>query len=137
MHARNPYNYDKNLDSEVTWQMNTLPSMTQQQFKQETDINVIVKRFGITGELPQNIRAPAIEDFVDVVDYHSAMNAIKAAEHSFAAMPAAVRERFAHNPQRFLEFCADERNREEAHKLGLIDGPYVPPEPKAPQPVNT
>ena len=137
MHARNPYNYDKNLDSEVTWQMNTLPSMTQQQFKQETDINVIVKRFGITGELPQNIRAPAIEDFVDVVDYHSAMNAIKAAEHSFAAMPAAVRERFAHNPQRFWSSALTSAI---VRKLTSWDSLMVPtflPSLRLPQPVNT
>lgn len=100
------------------------PDMTQQQFKDECDINVIAKRFGITGDLPVNGVMPQFGDFTGVEDYHSAMNAIRYAEEAFMALPGLVRERFGHNPQRFVEFCSDVRNYDEAATLGL-----VPPRP--------
>lgn len=99
--------------------------MCQQQFKEECDINEIVRRFGLTGQMPTTVRTPMIGDFTGVVDYQSALNAVIKARDDFMALPGEVRERFLHDPQRLMDFMNDPKNRDEAVKIGLI--------PKAPE----
>jgi len=105
--------------------------VTKQSFKEECDINTIVMRFGISGQLPENVRAPTYGDFVSVVDYQSALNAVIAADEAFMELPADVRKRFGNDPGAFVDFCSNEKNREEAIALGLVVPPPVkaPPEP--------
>lgn len=96
------------------------PSLAVQSQLAESDINEIVRRFGLTGQLPENVRVPTYGDFdVGVTDYQSALNAVREAEASFMQMPADVRLKFDNDPQRFLEFCADENNLDEMRRLGL------------------
>lgn len=116
---RAPHNYDTDSVSHESGLTCGEPTLAQQQFADECDINTIMKRFGQTGELPQ-VRAPQYGDFTAVTDYHSAMNAVRQAQESFAALPAEVRARFGNEPARLLEFCADASNRDEAVKLGLV-----------------
>lgn len=130
---RSPYNYDRNAAGDESgidclFDRDTgavTPSLAQQQFAEEVDINTIVRRFGISGQLPQNVRAPTFGDFENIPNYHDAMNAIRQADESFAAMPAEVRYRFHNDPGRFVEFVSDENNRAEAIKLGLVVPPVV------------
>lgn len=124
--CRAPGNYDVDKASfEAALFIDPAESKTQQQFRDETDINEIVRRFGLTGELPDNVRVPVSGDFTGITDFHSAMNAVREAQESFDALPAETRARFANDPQNLMEFVADGRNRDEALKLGLID---LPPE---------
>lgn len=116
---RTAYNYDRNEASDESGLSCPEPTLAQQNFAEEVDINTIVKRFGITGELPANVRMPTYGDFTQTIDYHTAMNAIRAADESFYAMPANIRARFDNNPAKFVDFCSDEANRAEAEKMGL------------------
>jgi phage internal scaffolding protein len=126
--VRNPYNYDMAAVSQETGLKCEDPSLAQQHMKDECDINVIVERFGVTGQLPQAPLEPTYGDFSGVSDYHSALNAIKAAEASFMSLPAKIRAKFDHDPNALLEFLQNETNRDEAIELGLIDGePVVQP----------
>lgn len=100
-----------------------LPSMTQQQFAEEVDINTIVRRFGLTGQLPETVRVPMSGDFTGVTDYQTAMQAVRQAEEKFMELPATLRARFRHDPQELMTFMADEKNRAEAEKLGLVNKP--------------
>lgn len=135
MFVRNPFNYDVDAASDETALHMTMPSLAQQQFKDEVDINNIARSFGLTGRLPSPVFMPTFEDFLDVEDFQSALHAIQRADASFHAMPAKVRERFMNDPTKFVEFCSDPRNREEAAGLGLLrDAPV--PTPPAPDPVN-
>lgn len=117
---RTAHNYDMDKASEEHGTANNEPSMAKQSFAEEVDINTIVKRFGLTGELPTNIRMPTYGDFTEALDYHQALNAIARANEAFDAMPAEVRARFHNNPGEFVDFCEKAENREEAIKLGLI-----------------
>lgn len=112
-------NYDRDAASVEAGTRITDPSMTHQNFKDDCDINTIVKRFGVTGQLPQ-VSAPQYGDFTGVEDYRTALHAVMEAEDRFMMLPATVRERFHNNPQELLEFCADRSNIEEAKKLGLV-----------------
>lgn len=97
------------------------PSLTQQHFAEECDINTIVKRFGLTkdAELLKGARMPVYGDFSGVHDYQTALNAVRQAAEDFMDLPAEVRARFGHDPQRLLEFVGDDRNHDEARKMGL------------------
>lgn len=129
--VRSAYNYDRDT---VSVNCGSLPggrSLTQQEFKEEADINTIVRRFGLTGKLPDSPRLPVSGDFTGVGDYQSALNAVLEAEAQFMALPAQLRARFENDPQRLMTFMADDRNRDEAVKLGLVKAPPPPQEPAA------
>lgn len=124
MQIRSLYNYDRNEVSESTGL--TVPDdeenrMTKQEFAEEVDINTILRRFNITGQLPENVRMPTYGDFTDITDFHSAANAIAEAREAFERMPADVRLRFNNDPADFVAFCDNEQNRAEAERLGLVD----------------
>lgn len=117
---RSAFNYDRNQASDEAGLMCEEETLAKQSFKEECDINTIVRRFNVTGELPTDVRMPTFGDFTGVKDFHSAANAIAAANEAFDAMPAEVRARFRNDPALFVDFCSDEGNREEAVKLGLV-----------------
>jgi phage internal scaffolding protein len=116
---RSAYNYDTMQASDDAGVSFPDASLTQQQFKEEADINTIVNRFLKTGVLPTPNTFPQYVDFEGVFDYQSAMNLVRAADESFMRMDAKVRSRFNNSPQEFLEFFADPANIEEATRLGL------------------
>lgn len=129
VHVRTPYNYNVEAASYESGTACVGPSKTQQQFAEESNINTIVRRFGLTGELPRDVAVPQSGDFTNVVDFQSALNLVLEAERAFSAMPADVRKRFGHDPAEFLAFVHDDKNREEAQKLGLLLPPKVPAPP--------
>lgn len=94
---------------------------TKGSFKEECDINNIMKRFEKTGILPEMIKAkPQYGDFSNPLDFQDAMNLVVHANEQFAALPARVRDRFGNDAARFLEFAQDGSNRDEMKKLGLL-----------------
>lgn len=133
---RTAYNYDMNLAGDQSGLECKDPTLTQQHFAEEVDINTIIKRFNITGELPTNIRLPVYEDFTGVFDFHSAMNAIAQAREAFDAMPANVRTRFNNDAGAFVDFTADPNNLAEARKLGLVPPEELPEPTPAPMRVQ-
>lgn len=137
MFARNPYNYDTDAASAATGLVTTEDNLTQQQHKEECDINTIVRNFGLTGQLPTAVYLPTFDDFTEVQDFQSALHTIQRAEASFMAMPSNVRERFQNNAQKFLEFTSDSRNADELRALGLFKDAPTPPKPQPPIPTPT
>jgi len=123
--VRNPYNYDMALVSQETGLACKDPSLAQQHMKDECDINIIVERFGVTGQLPVRAIEPSYGDFSGVSDYHTALNKIRTAEAEFMALPAKLRAKFDNDPNALLNFLENEQNRDEAIELGLIDGEPV------------
>lgn len=107
------------------------PSLTSQEFKDEVDINVMLRKFNVTGQLPVNVVLPTYGDFTGLTDYRSAIEVIQAADAEFMKLPAEIRARFGHSPQAFLEFCSDARNKDELKRLGLLKEPDPVPEPMA------
>lgn len=116
---RAAFAYDSDLVSHETGLLCEDESLTVQSDKEDCDINTLVKRFGITGELPSNVRIPLDGEFANVKDFHSAMNLLVEAREGFMELPADVRSRFDHDPGKFVAFCSDEKNLEEARKLGV------------------
>lgn len=103
--------------------------------KDDADIKVIVKRMVRTGQLPTAARVPTAGDFSEqVTDYHTAMNMVREADVQFSRLPAAIRSRFANDPQYLMDFLSDPQNNEESYKLGLRVRPVVIPATDKPIP---
>lgn len=108
---------------------------TKQQFKDECDINNIMKKY------ERNLLLDHVNRFngqyADVtgdVDYQTALNTIISAEEAFFSIPAKIRARFENDPQRFLEFVSDPSNREELGKMGLLKKAVAQPGSKPREP---
>lgn len=117
---RTAYNYDMDAASDETGLECKDPTRAQQHFKEETDINTIVERFGITGELPKDLRVPINRDVWEIQDLKGAMNIVNEAREAFMQMPAKVRTTFDNDPAKFVDFVSDEDNRAKAEKLGIL-----------------
>lgn len=132
MFLRTEFNYDMNKAGDESGLRCLDVSRAKQQFAEESDINTIIRRFKIGGELPVGVRMPTFGDFAFVSDFKSAMDAIALANEAFDAMPAEVRSRFHNDPAEFLEFTSDKANLAEARKLGLVPAEEVVVAPEAP-----
>lgn len=126
---RTAFNYDTMAASDESALTCSDESLTIQSAKDEADINTIVRRFGLTGELPSDLKMPQSGDFTGVPDFHAAMNLITKTQEEFLRIPADVRARFNNDPQRLMAFLDDESNRDEARKLGFLRPVDSVPEP--------
>lgn len=117
---RTAFNYDTDAVSVESGLCCDDDSLAQQNFAEECDINTIVRRFGLTGQLPENLRPPQYGDFDQITDYQSALNAVRLAGERFMEMPAELRAEFQNDPQRLMDFLADDKNRDRAVTLGLV-----------------
>lgn len=121
--------YDASVRQSILFPEKT---MAKQSFKEECDINTIMAKYQKTGliEHVQNVQAQ-YGDFTSVTDYQLSLNQVIAAQAAFEQLPARVRERFLNDPSRLMAFLEDDKNRDEAVRLGLIE-PSPPPQPEAP-----
>lgn len=107
------------------------PSMTQQHFKDECDINNIIARYESTGLLTDPFQSSGrmyqFGDYSAVHDYQDSLNYVIEAREMFDSLPSKVRERFNYDPANLLSFLSDESNRSEAILLGLVDPPTPSP----------
>jgi len=118
---RTPYNYDRDAATNESGLACEEPSLAQQHFKDECDINNILRQFNITGLLPEQPLSPRYGDFSGIGDYHTALNRVIAAQDEFEALPAQIRARFNNDPAQLIEFLENSDNRPEAEELGLVE----------------
>lgn len=113
-------------------------SRTKQSFKDEVDVNKIVKRFtranGVSANSLQGFPLDGkYGDFSDVVDLRSMYERIQIAKDSFFMLPSTIRMKFMNDPISFLEFTADEANLDEMRELGLAKPKPIEAAPASPQ----
>lgn len=118
---RTPYNYDTNAASNESGLACEDASLAQQHFKDECDINNILRQFNITGQLPNAPLSPRYGDFTGITDYKTALDWVIAVDDEFMALPADLRARFKNEPANLIEFLNNEANRQEAETLGLVE----------------
>lgn len=97
------------------------PSLTHQSFKDECEIDYILKKYAAGGVL-DHIKTTDGQygDFTNIDDYQSALNRVHAAQESFMALPARIRSRFENDPGKFLSFTMDHSNIYEMADMGLL-----------------
>lgn len=93
------------------------PSMTQQQFKDEADINRIVNMFLKTGVLPETNLRGVFGDYINAPDsYHEALNYVIEADQAFMDLPAELRAQFNNDPAVLLTYLQNEDTKEKPVK---------------------
>jgi phage internal scaffolding protein len=127
MFIRSSFNYDRDAVSNETGLLCEDESLAVQSAEQESNINTIVRKFGLTGELPGQVALPQSGEFHNIPDFHTAMNLIRKTQEAFLTVPAEVRARFGNDPQAFMHFVEDDANRDEARRLGLLKPESVVP----------
>ena len=120
MRVKNPITYDRDKNSDLAKFVFTRASRTKQSFRDECDINNILRQFNVTGQLPAGSVQPQYGDFSGITDYQSALNAVMAAQDSFLQLPAKVRAKFDNDPALFVDWASDEANKDEMKALGLL-----------------
>lgn len=90
--------------------------MTQQHFKDECDINFLLKNYN---DIP--VPPPVYADCSQYSDLQSAIDMVRAAADDFAAVPSEIRARFGNSPAAFFDFCNNPDNKELLISLGLAE----------------
>lgn len=107
--------------------VSTSPSITQQHFANECDINQIMARVVQGQAAPLQSGSPLFGDFSNITSFQDAQNKILQAQEAFNHLNPLIRRRFGNNPAQLIDFLAVKENREEAIKLGLIEQPQPSP----------
>jgi len=108
----------------------------QQQFKDQSDINRIMKRYETTGHLPSVANALGVPRYMDVtnepLDFHDFMNLTIATRQrldmAYLALPEAVRAAYE-TPAALLAALEDPHERSRLEAVGVLEG-VKPPEPQ-------
>ena len=101
-------------------------SLAAQEYKDESDINVILKRYA-SGDNSVVRSSGVFADVSQLGDFQTQLEVVRRATEDFAALPAEVRSRFGNDPAVLVAFLADPSHDEEAIKLGLKVRPSVEP----------
>lgn len=97
------------------------PSLAQQNFAGECDINNILDNWERNNVLTHlNQMEGQYADLPETSDYQTAMNTVISAQNMFAELPSKIRDRFANDPEKFMQFMHDPKNFDEAVSLGLL-----------------
>lgn len=95
--------YDPRAASRLTDVDTGRETMTQQHFRDEVDINTIMRRYAQSGQFPI-VRDPGVfADFSGITDYDSAVERLRWIESEFMKLDPEVRLKFDNNPGRMLE----------------------------------
>lgn len=104
-----------------------LPSLAQQQFAREADVNVLIERYKKTGSFYNPLtpssapRTPQYADLSEIPDMMGQMALLDGVQRLFQSLPARVREQFGHNPAEFVTWAQNPANFEVGVKMGIFD----------------
>nr|UXQ88070.1 MAG: internal scaffolding protein [Microvirus sp.] len=103
------------------------PGLTQQQFKDESDVNQIVKKFTETGEFPL-AKSQDQFGYAPSQTFTEAMFTVAAATEEFMLLPSAARAHFDNDPALYLDAAADPDQRPVFEELGLLEPLPITPQ---------
>ena len=107
--------------------VNKKPSRTQQQFKDECDVNNIIKKYKKTGLITHLQKNPGTyADLTNIPSYSEALQTIITASEAFNALPSDFRYELHNDPQELIKFLRDPANDERSIAMGLKVKPEKP-----------
>lgn len=111
-------------------------SRTKQSFKDQCDVNIVVKRYATEGVLSHAMtREPSFGDFTHAEDLHAALTRVRDAQTEFDSLSSDVRKAADNDPVQLLHMLADEDGakilQEAGMELGLDLAEDGQVEPKA------
>lgn len=126
------YDFNKSVARVPTATMPVGPSLTRQEFAEDCDINVLMKRFENRdiGSIMRAAGEPVYADFTQAPsDLMGYMQLMQDADRAFMTLPATVRRQFDNSATEFVDFASDPSNLDQMRAWGL-----APPAPVAPAP---
>jgi phage internal scaffolding protein len=111
----------------------------QQQFKDQCDLNLILKKFKATGVINHVARGELQQGICPSITLHEAMNTVAHANTMFEELPSQIRKRFNNDPVSLMAFLENPKNKAEAVELGILtkdpdpdpyDSDHKDPDPK-------
>jgi len=103
MKTRNPFTYDAALASNESALTCDDPSLTQQHHADDCDINEILRRFNVTGHLPNvSDNNPQYVDVTHVPDLMTAMNKRAEISGRFSRLSATDRAKYGNDVNNFV-----------------------------------
>ena len=107
MQLRTPYNYDRDEVSKNTALISDSETLTQQNFKDETDLNIMIRKYGV---LPvSEVNWKEFDATVIPKDYQALQNMLLEADQAFMELPAEVRKAADNDPTKFLAMVEAEQ----------------------------
>lgn len=142
-HWRHQYDPDRDeLEGNLAATVNDDEDLTQQSFKDDADINILARRFGLDKQpLPVEAVDPRYYgDLTDVPDLRTVLDIANDAKNKFMELPANLRARFYNQPALLWDFVNDPDNADECVRLGLLvrpPDPHTPTGSDTPEPEQT
>jgi hypothetical protein len=133
MQLRTAYNYDRDEVSKNTALVCDDETLAQQNFKDETDLNIMIRKYGV---LPANeVNWKEFDATVIPKDYQALQNMLLEADQAFMELPAEVRKAADNDPTKFLamveaqqaEIRKQERESAKAAKAAVAGRDSVDP----------
>jgi len=99
----------------------TDPTRAQQQFREECNINSIMKRYQKTGVIDHINKYEGQYGEISPMSFHEAQNTIATANSMFEELPSSARKQFKNDPAIFLEYVQDPANADSLRDMGLAE----------------
>lgn len=114
---RNTYQYcgDGGIENEGLYD-----DMTLQEFKEDTMIDVIMKRYNQDQPVTHLNRNEPWYGFVPATDFKQAMDIATGATEKFQSLPSQVRKHFDNDPFQFMSSLQDEHIEKTLEELGTV-----------------
>lgn len=107
------------------------PGKTQQHFKDECDVNNIVKRFAQSGVVDHLASGSPRYGYCSSQSFTEAQFLVAEVRSNFERLPSATRAHFNNDAAEYIAAHDDEERRDELVTLGLAEPlPEPPPEPE-------
>lgn len=94
-------------------------SRTRQEFAEECDVNVLMRKYDNSWPPPPNGYVPQYLDVTEVPDLMTAQAFLIDAQEAFMRLPARVRREFDNDPVQFVDFATDPENLDQMRLWGL------------------
>lgn len=108
--------------------INEEPSLTQQAFKEDTDVNIILERYMKTGEINFKPKQGVYADVSEIPDLTQAIDIVSKAQQAFDSLDAKIRYEFKNDPRLLMAFLANPQNKQKGIELGLFKAPETIPD---------
>lgn len=106
MELRTPYNYDRDQVSKNTAVIFEDETLTQQNFKDDADLNIMIRKYGV---LPvQEVNWDEFDSSVIPSDYHQLQNQLIEADQAFMGLPAELRSQVDNDPAKLLALISQQ-----------------------------
>lgn len=99
---------------------NSEPSLADQSYKEEVDVNRILAKYIKSGdETLLQKRQGQYADISNIQDLQTSLSQVQEAQEAFETLPAELRRKLNHSPVEFINYLQNPANDAEAIELGL------------------